>query len=207
MGHINKFMRAVAALKAPKMAHRLEVSDAMTIDIASETMTLQMLMNKKVETTIDNVAVLQSRVDSLTEQMSRGMETLQQIQQQMNEEKKEDENGLQQQIDELTVSVHKLMTNDNKAEDSERGAFKNWVLYVLKLPEYLDLFEKNGVASLKDATTLSVSRLSMMGIKTIGHKMKILSAVAALEQTNTESVACPGIANGRRSHSLFVKPL
>merc|ERR1712204_70479 len=101
-------------------------------------------------------------------------ETLQQMQQQMMQEKKEDENGLQQQIDELTVSVHKLMRNNNKAEDSERGAFKNWVLYVLKLPEYLDIFEKNGVASLKDATTL--------GIKTIEHKMKILSAVAALEQ-------------------------
>merc|ERR1712129_593939 len=76
---------------------------------------------------------LQQLIEILTVSQSQMTETLQQIQQQMTEERKENEHGLQQQIDELTVSVHKLLSKNGTADDSEKAAFKNWVLNVLKL--------------------------------------------------------------------------
>merc|ERR1712244_131078 len=76
---------------------------------------------KKQAASVDNnekMSVLEARMNSMTAQMDQVMESLQQIQQQMNEEQKEESNGLQQQIDELTVSVHKIMSTLNNADDS-----------------------------------------------------------------------------------------
>ena len=47
----------------------------------------------------------------------------------------------------------------------------------------------NGVETLEVAAMLTVSELSIIGIKKIGHKMQILSAVAALKQNSTLSPA------------------
>ena len=63
----------------------------------------------------DKVNVLESRMNSLTVQVNNMMETLQQLQLQMNEEQKAEGNSLQQQIDELTVSVHKMQSNDSSS--------------------------------------------------------------------------------------------
>jgi len=131
---------------------------------------------------IEQLFATQSRVHQLTAQMNEIAETQKQIQLQLKNEQKQDDNDLQLQIDELTVSVHKLMSKDHKLDDSENGAFRNWVHNVLKLPEYLELFEENGVENLKVAAMLTVNELSMIGIKKIGHKMQILSAIETLKQ-------------------------
>merc|ERR1719295_258932 len=91
--------------------------------------------------------------------------SLQQIHLQMDEEQKVDDNKMQQQIDELTLSVQKLLSGNAKEEDSEKGAFRNWVRNVVNLPEYLDLFIENGVETLDVVAMLDPDELKKdMGI-------------------------------------------
>ena len=189
-------LRSTDIADTTRFTFSLEMTVVAVLDSDKNDITEQYMVGGAAEEKVQAIPVahrqLASRVDSLTVKFNEITETLLQIQQQMNEEGKEDGSGLQQQIDELTVSVHKLLSHHNKANDSASGAFRHWVLFVLNLPEYLDLFKENGVDTLDVAAMLTVKELSMMGIKKIGHKMQILSAVAQLKQTSKLSPAQPG---------------
>jgi len=134
---------------------------------------------------------LELRVNRMAGDIETIKASLQQIQLQISEEEKVDADNvsLQQQIDELTVSVHKLLSGNAKEDDSEKGAFKNWVQNVLKLPEYLDVFVENGVETLNVAAMLTVSDIVDMGITKIGHKKLIGSAIEKLKQKANQSFA------------------
>ena len=66
--------------------------------------------------------------------------------------------------------------------NTKKDIFKNWVEHVLQLPEYYDLFVKNGVETLEVASMLRANQLSVIGITKVGHVMQISSAAAALKK-------------------------
>jgi len=125
---------------------------------------------------------IESRFNLMSAQIRSLTETVQALQAQIDEEHKASDNNLQAQIDELTASVHQLMSRSDRKTNPKTYAFRNWIEHVVQLPEYFELFVENGVETLEVASMLTVTELSLIGIKKIGHKMQILTAVAALKE-------------------------
>ena len=75
-------------------------------------------------------------------------------------------------------------------DNTEEGIFKKWVQNTLRYPEYYDLFVENGVDTLNVAKLLTKSELKMIGINNIGHLVKIMEGIQALNQ-NEDKLPAP----------------
>ena len=74
-------------------------------------------------------------------------------------------------------------------DNTEEGIFKKWVVNTLKYPEYYELFVENGVDTLNVAKLLTKSELKMIGINKIGHQLKIMEGIQALNQNHDKPPA------------------
>ena len=129
---------------------------------------------------------LQVRVNSLTTVIEDVQESIRKIQARMvwmDEEEKENTNDLQQQMDEMNVTLQRLDAQINAADDSEKAKFKKWVGKTC--PDYYKLFVENGVETLKAAKSLTESKLEKMGIK-IGHLPHIMRAIQAIGRSEDD---------------------
>merc|ERR1719295_1303170 len=117
--------------------------------------------------------------------------TMRMIQNRMDEEEKENDNNLQQQIDEIKETLKRMTVKMSvNEEDTEEAVFKKWVVDTLKYPEYYELFIENGVETLNVAKLLTKSELKAIGINKIGHQLKIMEGIQALKQ-NGDKVLAP----------------
>ena len=106
-------------------------------------------------------------------------------------QQKDDITNLQKQIDEININMQQLLSG-NKDEykmDKDRQEFKDWIEKELKLPQYYDLFVKNGVETLKVMQMFTMNELKDIGISKIGHRMQILHAVIQSKQKSSDKAA------------------
>jgi len=122
-----------------------------------------------------SIQELNVKVDSLTE-------AVEMIQNRMDEEEKENDNNLQQQIDEMKETLKRMTVKMSvNEENTEEAVFKKWVVDTLKYPEYYELFIENGVETLNVAKLLTKSELKAIGINKIGHQLQIMEEITALK--------------------------
>merc|ERR1719295_1920265 len=116
--------------------------------------------------------------------------TMRMIQNRMDEEEKENDNNLQQQIDDMKETLKRMTVKMSvNEENTEEAVFKKWVVDTLKYPEYFELFVENGVDTLNVAKLLTKSELKMIGINKIGHQLKIMEGIQALKQNEDKPPA------------------
>eukprot|EP01084_Bolivina_argentea_P035237 65371_1 len=139
---------------------------------------------------------LTTQVDQMMKTMSKMENTLKDIQLQMNEEQKNDNKDLKKEVEEIKKNVQMLLGNKNNDNemDKDKVEFKNWIEVKLKLPQYYDVFVKNGVETLNVAKLLTNDELNEMGITKIGHKVQILKEIQQLQQQSDKQLQEGGTA-------------
>jgi len=126
------------------------------------------------------IQTLTARVDSLTA-------AVEEIRNRLDEEQKDNDHALQQQMNEMKRTLQKLVSKEDDVEDnSEKGLFKKWVENTLKYPEYYEVLTENGIDSLKVAKLLTRSELKMIGITKVGHLLRIEAEIKALKDTDAK---------------------
>ena len=64
--------------------------------------------------------------------------------------------------------------------DSEDIKLKKWMVNVVKLPQYFELLMENGFEDMESMKDITMEHLREIGIDKIGHRLKLMKAVAAL---------------------------
>eukprot|EP00483_Globobulimina_turgida_P011186 UN11207 len=77
--------------------------------------------------------------------------------------------------------------NNNKVMLSKKDKLKKWLTDEVGLPSYYNIFIENGIEDLEVAKLITMETLKEMQITKIGHKMKIMQKVAALN-ANVERI-------------------
>merc|ERR1712113_733335 len=108
----------------------------------------------------------------------------------MDEDEKEDDNTLRQEMNEMKETLKRMTVKMSvNEENTEEAIFKKWVVDTLKYPEYFDLFIENGVDTLNVAKLLTKNELKAIGINKIGHQLKIMDAIQALKMEPNDDKA------------------
>ena len=118
----------------------------------------------------------EARIDALCGTIESLMETVHSL--------KEEIKGLNTQIDELRVNTAAESTGDiavDGQQNSEIDALREWLRDEVRLPQYIDVFLKNGFENLSVIQPLGVNDLDEMGIEKKGHRLQIVLAIAKLK--------------------------
>ena len=139
------------------------------------------------------------RLNKLSSNVEQMGNSIQQLTKQMNdvklliaEEKKEDDGNdeLKKQIQLLQQSVNVLMTaSSSKASEQKQSEVSKWLKNVVKLPQYISLFDENGFDTLDVLNDIKPNNLEALGIQLMGHRMKIMREIAKLNQENVNKPA------------------
>ena len=104
----------------------------------------------------------------------------------LNEEQKDDQvenrfDKIEKQMKSMEQNVNKLLANNM---DPEKQKLKSWLEDAIKLPQCFGIFIESGIEDLSTAALLDKSALKDMGIDKVGHQMKILNGLKAVQPRN-----------------------
>jgi len=153
-------------------------------DITHKYLYLQNAPNEKMKMN-DSSSI---KLDSLVVQMEKMTSAIQKIQSRMKqielklvkEQKGNNLDDVFKEIDALKKTVNKLSEKVNP----KRQQLRAWMEEKVKLPQYYDVLIENGIEDLSTAKLLTMETLKGIGIEKIGHCMKILHAVALMNEHN-----------------------
>ena len=83
-------------------------------------------------------------------------------------------------------------TDDFKVDDerhNERLKLKEWLSQKVRFPEYYALFIESGIEDLETAALLSEDTMTQIGIKKVGHRMKIMKEVQKLRVNEQDALS------------------
>ena len=137
-----------------------------------------------------------TRLDSLSSDMKQMQHSIQQLTKQVNdmrfimtEERKNDDakDELKKQIYLLQQSVNVLTTQSLSKQQGTKpdSAMEKWLKEVVKLPQYIPLFNENGLEDLETVKHLTQKELEIIGVDKFGHKLKIYKEIEKLNAQNT----------------------
>lgn len=109
-----------------------------------------------------------------TGQLVQMQEKIKSIESKLNELSK-----LMQEIDNMKKDVE-LLKQNNKVLTNDESGIKQWLSDKVKLPQYYDVFIANGIDNLDVAKLITMDVLKEIGVKMIGHRMRILHSVENL---------------------------
>ena len=124
-------------------------------------------MESQMEIMMKCIAELQTSMKHITNKLNENS---------LAEEKGNDIEILRKEIGNIKSKLNDKGIMQNKNE------LKQWLVNIVQLPEYYDVFIYNGIEDLQTVKLLTISTLKQMGIDKIGHQMKILHKVQELNQ-------------------------
>ena len=177
-----------------------EIND--TIDQNVETLRLSTNKNRQMiektgSVSKENKTAIDEMRSTFTSRLDEMQQSIQQLTKQVNdmklimtEEKKNDDGNdgndvLKKQIQILQESVNTLMNKSlSKRGDKMETAMEKWLKNVVKLPQYIDLFNENGLEDLGTVKHLTQNELEMIGVDKFGHRLKIYKEIEKLNRKN-----------------------
>ena len=88
--------------------------------------------------------------------------------------------GMMEIINMLREEIMTLKKTHRNPENNE-SELREWIENKVKLPQYLDLMIENGFEDLESLQDITMEHLREMGIDKIGHRIKLMKAVATLQ--------------------------
>ena len=82
---------------------------------------------------------------------------------------------MEKQIQNKQPDMNGILPEDNNDMDQKKQKLKLWLKDKVGLPQYFDIFLKNGIDELSTAVLLDKITLKEIGIDKIGHQMRILN--------------------------------
>ena len=107
----------------------------------------------------------------------------------MAQKRKGDEVGdIKERMDRLEMNVNRLLNEGSHGDDQENSelvAVRRWMISVVKLPQYLDVFIENGFDDLSLIQMMRSNDLEDLGIDKKGHRLKIMREIDKLKGSGT----------------------
>eukprot|EP01084_Bolivina_argentea_P227350 383967_1 len=96
--------------------------------------------------------------------------------------------SLKKQIETLQQTVNLLMTQlSSKQTNETESAMEKWLNNMVELPQYIGLFNDNGLEDLNTVKLLTEKDLVSIGIEKFGHKLRIIKEIEKLNNNNQPS--------------------
>eukprot|EP01084_Bolivina_argentea_P133447 235512_1 len=136
----------------------------------------------------DDKDQFEARLDSLTSKVDELSKQLNDIRLLLTEEQKDDNlSDIKKEMEMMKQNIQNLMDRNNSPKPEKENAVNVWLRDVVKLPEYIDLFMQNGMDDMTVIEDITMNELNQIGIDKLGHKMRILKAVAKLKPTEGDT--------------------
>eukprot|EP01083_Nonionella_stella_P123907 373706_1 len=139
-----------------------------------------------LKTAVDSIAI---QVEKMSSTMSAMQQKMNDMELRLNEEQKSEDvddklNKMMNEIKLIKQTVNALSANNMNPKQKK---VKSWLENQVALPQYFDIFMKNGIDELSLVALLDKATLKDIGIDVIGHQMKILNHVKQLLSQNVEN--------------------
>ena len=95
---------------------------------------------------------------------------------------------IRERMNRLEINVNRLLNEGSHGDDKENSelvAVRRWMISVVKLPQYLDVFIENGFDDLSLIQMMRSNDLEDLGIDKKGHRLKIMREIDKLTGSGT----------------------
>ena len=142
-------------------------------------------ISKQTKAAIDQMKQMyDARLNQIQNSMQQLTKQVNDMKSIISEEKKSDDNNdLKNQMQLLQQSVNILMTQSlSKKENKNVSEVSRWLKNVVKLPQYISLFNENGFDNLEIVKEIRMNDLIALGVDLMGHRIKIVKEIANLNK-------------------------
>eukprot|EP01084_Bolivina_argentea_P146358 256293_1 len=140
-----------------------------------DVMVKQMKFDKKLETLTKNMNANNDVIKEMQKNMNQMMQQMKDIESIIIGSRKSNE-----ELDDEKVSTkyEDVAPNDNQAE----SVMVKWMKETVKLPQYVSLFNENGLDDMETIKSITMKELIMIGVGIVGHRIKIINEIEKWNQ-------------------------